>query len=145
MNFKELCRVIEEKMQANPIWFEFDSDCIASNEDLCKAEEELGIKLNLDYCSFLKNYGGGMFAFMNVFSLDNTSRWNLVAQNRQIHSSGFLAISDDQTGGYFGYKVNSGICSAAIYYYDCDTSEIMETKYQSLNDYIAVAGLNYSI
>jgi hypothetical protein len=76
--FKELVRIAKEK---NPVWFALDADRPASDAEISQAELDLRVTLPAESGSFVKDFGGGYFAFANVFSVQPESEWNIVQRN----------------------------------------------------------------
>jgi SMI1-KNR4 cell-wall len=73
---------VEAARSKNPVWFELEGDPPATNEEVMEAETALGVLFPEAYREFLKDYGGGCFAFANVFSVKTGSEWNVVERNR---------------------------------------------------------------
>lgn len=99
------------------MWFELESDAPATEREITAVEASLGATLPDAYKSFLREFGGGYFAFGNVFSVSE-SEWNIVRRNEDISIPGFIAISDNGTGDYYGFKVSNGACGDEVYVWD---------------------------
>ena len=107
-------------------------------------EKTLFIELPGEYKTFLQAFGGGYFAFVIVFSATKGSEWNLVAQNEQagvLEKYSFLAISDNEAGDYYGFKVEDGVCDSKISFFDHEDGSVKETKYENLFEYLIKEGL----
>lgn len=142
MDFDQFDALAQQIKSRNPVWFESPHDHLASDEDIKRAEEQLTAKFPPEYARFLKAYGGGYFAFVNIFSVDPTSDWYVVSRNATTGAKDFLAVSDDESGGYYGFTVVNGICSSKIRYFDFETMEILHKPvFDSLLEYLLKVGL----
>lgn len=144
MNHGEFQQLVEEKRRRNPIWFALHADARAEPAVIEAAEARLGVNFPEEYRSFLRDYGGGYFAFSNVFSVDPESEWNIERRNAPLSPeirAGFLAISDPATGDYYGFRVSDGIAASAIWVLDHDEQTIRPTSYGDLFEYLAAVGL----
>ncbi len=145
MNLNEFSRVVDEMKVKNPVWFGLESDPKSTESDIKDIESHLLIKLPGEYKEFVKEYGGGYFAFTNVFSGDKESEWYISTQNDAIdllNSHEFLAVSDNETGDYYGFKVINGICESKISLYDHEDNQLKSTEYKNLYDFLIKVGLN---
>ena len=73
MNASEFATLAAAVRRAHPMWFDLPSDQPADRASLDRLETELGATLPSDYRWFLKNYGGGDFAFVAIYSADDSS------------------------------------------------------------------------
>ena len=100
----------------HPKWFSEEGEPLPSQEALVEAEQALGVKLPETYKAFLRRFGGGYFGATNVFGVSGGD-WDIVAKNlRYPLPERFIAVSDDQAGGYYGFIVASGACSPEVVY-----------------------------
>ncbi len=79
-----------------------------------------------------------------MFSVDPNGTWNLSQENEEAESylpKEFLAVSDDEAGGLFGFLMSEGNCSEEIYYWDHDASAISDKMYDDVFEYIVSVGL----
>ena len=138
MNFDDFKSLVESKRKSNPIWFALDADKKPSQEDYTKVETKLGAKLPLDYLRFINEFGGGYFAFSNVFSLDEQSDFNIVNQNYNyaVIRKGHVLLSENGTGDFYGYKVVNGDCLPQIRFFDHETQQWYETEFADLFEYL---------
>ena len=145
MNFEEFKKIVEEAKSKHPFWFDSESDPKADNDQIKQASEALGVNLPEDYIDFVKEYGGGYFAFTNIFSVySNSDDWYIVERNFEYNlpENNFIAISDDEAGGYYGFRVKDGICDSSIAYWDHESHDpIMDRQYDNLFSFIAEIGL----
>jgi hypothetical protein len=145
MKFEELRNIIEQYKAKESFLFDSKSDPLATIENISIAQEKMNIIFPEEYVDFLTVYGGGDFAFTNIISAYPNSYWYVVTRNEQaaLKQYNFVAISDDETGGYYGFITQSGICQKRIYYWDHDGQEvILNESYESLFEYIVKIGLN---
>lgn len=143
MDINEFAQIVRSEKEAHPFWFEGDSDPLATDEQIEKVEKELGLELPKEYIEFVKRYGGGCFAFTNVFSVQPNSEWYIVDRNKGIElSENFLAVSDDEAGGYYGFLIKSGICKPKVFYWDHETQEVLKNpQFEDLLSFIIETGL----
>lgn len=142
MDFSEFQALVERTKSANPSWFTSATIDVCTYAEIAEAEKRLAVKFPVEYSQFLSTYGGGNFAFANVFSARPDSRWDVVRRNREIGRGDFLAVSDDQAGGYYGFSVSEGAAHREVIYLDAETGEVFnEPKFPSLFDYLALIGM----
>jgi hypothetical protein len=145
MNLADFKIIVEEKRKLNPFWFNDETDALAVEDDITGTEKQLGLSLSKKYKEFLRYFGGGYFAFTNIFSADRGGEWYICEKNQEAESylpDNFLAISDDEAGGLYGYVVTEGKCSEAIYYWDHESSSIGDKMYEDIFEYIVTVGLS---
>lgn len=145
MNLADFKSVVEEKKKLNPFWFDDEADAIATENDISNAESQLGISFSEKYKEFLRLFGGGYFAFTNIFSVDGSGEWFICDKNREAKSylpDNFIAISDDETGGLYGFVVSEGGCNEAIYYWDHESGFVGDKMYDDIFEYIVSVGLS---
>lgn len=138
----EFARHVREAQVNHPFWFEGATEQPASIDEIEQAERKLGAKFPGEYRQFLLNYPAGYFAHTNVFSVHTDSKWYIFALNLKIGlMPGFLVVSDDQCGGYYGFLVGDGFCGSEIYYKYISELDPPKKTYDSLFEYIAKIGL----
>jgi hypothetical protein len=141
MNFVEFQKIVNKKKQENPFLFEEQHDQLATDANISKAEKELGVLFPKHYKEFLKTYGGGYFAYTNVFSVDENGEWYIINKNNKMYiPKDFVAISDDETGGLYGYKTDKIKCGEEIFYWDHDDQSVNKL-YNSIFEYLIAVGL----
>lgn len=146
MNLTEFILTIEKIKSANPVLFMLESDSVATDNQIHETEQSLSLLLPEEYKQFIKTFGGGYFAFVNIFSVSEDSEWNIVEQNYRIglvDSHNFLAVSDIGTGDFYGFEIINGICSSAIKVYDHDSNQLEATVFETLFDYLLRVGLKH--
>ena len=104
-----------------------------SDEQVLRAEQELGVKFSSDYIDFIKNFGAA-YAGMMINALDGNE--NVVDDTkslREVHPevTDTYVISDDGSGNPI--MINSK-GEVEIYYHDSDAE--IETIAPSLEQYI---------
>ena len=133
--FKEL---VEKIKNDHPFWFGMDSDVNPEESAVNDAEKIIGAKLPREYKDFIFEYGGGYFAFSNVYSLEAGSDWNLVDINFKYDDirNGYVLISENGLGDFYGFKVVDGVCEPKIHFYDHEVDTWYESPYGDLFDYL---------
>ena len=139
MNFDEFKQLTESKKKINPIWFALEADKLPTAADIHAVESKLGVKMPMDYINFVTEYGGGYFAFSNVFSLCKNSEWNILEQNASYNSipHSHVLISANGSGDFYGYKIESGQCLSAICFFDHESQTWSETDFANIYEYLA--------
>ena len=137
--FDDLVRSLKAE---RPFWFEGDSEPLASDEQIDSAEAALGVNLPIEYRDFLRRYGGGYFARTNVFSVDPASEWYIVARQPADARGKFVAVTDDETGGYYGFQVDQNRSGDQVYYFNPDDGDEPTLMYPSFLEYLARVGLD---
>lgn len=138
MDFEAFKYLVEKTKNDHPVWFGMESDESPDEAAVAEAEGKLGAKLPTDYKNFIFEYGGGYFAFSNVFSLEDSSDWHLVDINYKYDAirNGHVLISENGSGDFYGFKVVDGICEPKIYFYDHEVETWQESPYSNLFDYL---------
>ncbi len=140
MILEEFRHIYDGARREHPRRFQINSEEKPQDGDLKTAERDLNAKLPAVYVEFLFEFGGGDFVFANVFSVKPNSRWNIVDQNRKQEGylpRRFIAVSDDGTGGLFGFLCSDGICENGVRYWDHETRELSDVLYYDLYEYLA--------
>ncbi|SHM65570.1 SMI1/KNR4 family protein [Gracilibacillus kekensis] len=145
MNYKEFLLTVNEARNKRPIWFGLESEPKCNDNHIEKVERVLSLSLPDEYKIFVKELGGGYFAFTNIFSVNDIGDWYIVNLNNQIgllETHSFLAVSDTEAGDYYGFTIEKGVCSSRVMFYNHEINKVEETKYENLYDYILDVGLN---
>ncbi|WP_423800805.1 SMI1/KNR4 family protein [Neobacillus sp. SAB-20_R2A] len=143
MEFNEFLLIVEKIKAKNPIWFELETAPIGNDTQIANVEKQLSISLPKEYKLFVKMFGGGYFAFTKIFSVSN-GEWNIIQQNKQINlinSHNFIAVSDNEVGDFYGFKIENGICSPKVKFYNHEINMIEETRFEDLYQYLLKVGL----
>jgi hypothetical protein len=134
-------RVSQLKKQ-NPVWFGLESDPPASEHAIALAETALGVILPQSYRQFVREFGGGYFAFASVFSVEPGSDWNVVDRNRDRAGGGFVRVSDSGCGDYYGFMASGGECEERIHLADHEArGQVRATEYRDLFELLAAVAL----
>lgn len=139
-------KIIDQKKKENPFWFEDTPDNLATDNNIQIIEDDLEALLPDSYKGFIKEYGGGYFGFTNIFSADQNGDWYIVDKNINAQfylPQNFIAISDDETGGLYGYVVVDGKCKEEVYYWD-GHEDTLSKAYDNVFDYLVKVGVTKS-
>lgn len=138
MDSVDFLTMLEDYKVRNPVRFEGDVDPPATLQDIECVEKKLGIILPTQYKDFLQAYGGGYIGPVNIFSAYPAGDWYLPTKKAElIHPKGFLPVTDDETGGYYGFMATNGVCGPAIFYLHPDDDPEPHKQYDSFFDYVA--------
>ena len=123
--------------QVNEHWFELPVR--VSDKDVAKIERKLGVVFPPDFRVVLGEYGCGQFHYVELLEADPKAETGLLQTNLDLRGegiSGFIAVSSNGCGDYYGFKAVNGVCSDAVYFYDHETGEISDAP-------VAESILNY--
>jgi len=143
MKIIEFINIVDKKNKENPFLFE-GRDIVATEEDIQETEVKLGIILPQAYRDFVKKYGGGDFGYIDIFSANKKGYWYIVKHNQDFKHylpKDFIAISDDQTGGYYGYKIVNHQCDEQVCYWHYDGGFDSKVVYSNIFEFIIDVGL----
>lgn len=134
MDFQNFKKTIMKVKKEHPIWFGLEPDSVAKDDDIYNAEKALKATLPDEYKKFLKEFGGGYFAFSVIFSLDPNSDWNLIKQNEKYNSilNKHIIFSDNESGDFYGFFVEENKCNPEIFFYDHEIDQWIRTKFDNL-------------
>ncbi|MDQ0462267.1 hypothetical protein QO010_000015 [Caulobacter ginsengisoli] len=134
-------RLVDSFMISQPGWFT-EVETPAADVEIAVAEAALGLALPIEYKSFLRRFGGGYFAQINVLTVGEASDWNIVRCNEVVPKDrSFLAVTDDETGAYYGFKYANGVCSPEIYHLDPEVADPPEFVARNFFVYVEEVGL----
>lgn len=144
MEFEAFKELVDKTKNDHPVWFGIESDENPNADAVADAEGKIGAKLPNEYKDFIFEYGGGYFAFSNVYSLEAGSNWNLVDINFKYDDirNGYVLISENGSGDFYGLKVVDGVCESKIYFYDHEIGTWHESPYSDLFDYLEKLALS---
>ncbi len=97
------------------------------------------MKLSKSYRSFLAEFGGGMFGFTNVFSVNPASEYYLPARKEEASiylPNNLLPFSDDSAGGLYVLKVMDGSAEESVCYWNNDGG-LVSTAFANIFDFVA--------
>src|SRR5258706_13523691 len=98
-----------------------------SDDDIALVEAQLGTLLPAKYTQFLKHYGAGMFALVDLLPVratagrtgdllrDNSGHWAI---------SGFVSVAPVGSGDMWGFVSRGGRCEDAVSFWDHDDGHI---------------------
>ncbi|KQS95140.1 MULTISPECIES: SMI1/KNR4 family protein [unclassified Rhizobium] len=140
MTMEEFNKIHEHyKLQKPSLFGPATSDRPATEVQLKRVEDEIGLRLPASYRAFLQIYGGGYFGFTNIFSADPDSEFYLPLKQSEASPflpAGLLAISDDEAGGLYVMKVDDGIVTETILYWNTDGG-LIRTEFDGILQFIA--------
>lgn len=144
VDFEFFKNEVKQAQQNHPLWFGMESDQKATDPIIADAEAKLSTKLPDDYKKFIYEYGGGYFAFSNVYSLEIGSDWNLIDVNNKYADirGEHLLISENGLGDFYGFKITSGVCESKIYFYDHEIQSWQLSPYGNLFEYLKASALS---
>lgn len=146
MKFDDFEKIYNQVKGRRPLWLSNDMEPPASDAEIQSLEDHIKVKLPEEFVVFLKKVGSGYFGMTNVLSASRAGDWflpDLMDRYGNLPKD-FIPVSDDETGGYFGFKVNEGVCEKAIYYTHPDDGSELTLKYADLFEYLAKVGLGAS-
>ena len=139
MNLEEFKQVDAHYREERAQLFQLSlSDPQASNAQLASVEKCIGIQLPDSYRDFLREFGGGDFGCVTIFSADPSSRWYLPTAYMDAGNylpKDLLPFYDDETGGFFVFKIEGHEASNRVFYWHADNGLIM-TKYKNIFEFI---------
>ncbi len=141
MNKTKFDEFIRKKKNENSKIFGLKSDCKPTYEDISELEQYYNIVLPSSYKEFLLQYGGGYFAYIVVYSLDNQSCF-YIKNNvtiKFVNDNNFFPVIDFETGDLAGFKIDNGrVCEDIIALYNHDEKVFCSTElnfYETLKKY----------
>jgi hypothetical protein len=136
--FDDLVRVARESFAS---WFDQVEEP-ASSDVLATVERELNVALPAEYRAFLAEHGAGYFGRVPIYSADPTSEWHLLGSGREaLIARRFVAISEDEAGGFYGFQCQSGACGAEVMYWYPDEANPPKLVAPSFYDWVVEMGL----
>jgi len=142
MDIDEFDRRLTASKVSKPKWFELEGESPCSDAEVSALEERLGVALPGEYKAYLARYGGGYIGHINVFSAHIASDWYLPKCNRLIPAElKFVAVTDDETGGYYGFRVDGETCSEAIFYWHFEDGDAPVREADSFLEFVGARGL----
>lgn len=111
----------------------------ATERELEQAEQAISAELPDSYRAFLREFGGGSYGLITVFSADPTSEWFLgarVMQARAYLPTHLLPFSDDFAGGLYVFEIAEGQASEAVWYWNGDGG-LTRTEFSDVLQFIA--------
>ena len=143
MTSDEFRVLVEEVRTSYPRWFALPSDTAPTEEEIRWSQERLCLEFPSEYLDFLRQEGGGDFAFVVVYSMDVDSGMNVVRMNESawLRHDGFVAVSDNGAGDYYGFEVVDGRCRPEVLLVDHEFGEMRPTGHTDFFEFVASEGL----
>lgn len=140
MTLDDLVEIDESYRARKPNLFRLSTpDRRATEAMLSEVEHELGIELTESYKGFLRQFGGGSYGLVVVFSADVSGEWYLPrmqSEARRYLPENLLAVSDDFAGGNYVLRVNSGKSVDPLLYWNADGG-LSSTPFESVLEFVA--------
>ena len=135
--------LVAEIRLEHPTWLELPSDAPPTSEGLAEVAANLPWRLPREYIDFVSHYGGGDFAFTQVYSLDPASDMNIVLKNGVpwLNRDDFIAFSDNGAGDYYGFVVKEGVAGSSVFLLDHESGELRATGHGDIFEFLAAEGL----
>jgi hypothetical protein len=147
LTFEDFERLVGQAESEQPE-YDYGTDPPATDEQVTAAEEALGVKLPPEYIQFVKRYGGGEFGLGTVYSVDD-GEFNIVERNREYYLPfpGFVAISPNDMGDYWGVECDGGRCSSTVRFLDHETESLagedVAEPYDDLFEFLRDTALDF--
>lgn len=125
--------------EARPIYFDMPSDAAADPRGIARVEDIIGATLPEDFKWFLKEFGGGIFALVEIFSADPASRSYILRHQPDVRS--VVAFSPDGFGNHFAFRIVGDACLESIVLFDHLSRTPKPTDYPTFLDFVSRAGL----
>ena len=136
MNTEDFDETVAAAMARMPGWFS-EVETPATDQDALAVERLLGVALPDEYKHFARKFGAGYFGQANVTSLRADSEWYRANSLVQLTENRTLyVLSDDQTGGFYGFILKANHCGNDVVYVQPDDGGDIEPVAQSFFDYI---------
>jgi len=143
MTFDEFKLIVDKKKVDKPIWFALEAEKRAEEMDIANTEKLYNIHLPLEYKLFLKEYGGGFFSFVTVYTCNENSDFYIKSKNpvEAVNKNKFIAISDNGVGDLYGFSITNNKCDDKISMFSHEKHEVQGTKYKNLYNFLLSKGL----
>jgi hypothetical protein len=113
-------RRVREAMANKSNWFA-GAESPVRQEAVAKVESELGHTLPGEFKHFAVTFGGGYFGGVNISTLDEGSAWYVLSRpSLKVGEKNMLVISDDESGGYYGFLLNGENFEESVTYINPD-------------------------
>jgi hypothetical protein len=129
---------IDTLRREKPELFDLGMEPVCSEVEVAGVESALGVGLPEEYRLLVTRVGSGRIGFTVIFSCGPQTEYPIIETNNMINlvdRKSFVAVSDDGTGGYYGFLHENGQCKSEIFYYDHDGDTINPTRYCNLYEY----------
>jgi SMI1-KNR4 cell-wall len=115
------------------------SDPPATDKAISELEKIIGFALSSTYRAFLREFGGGEYGLVTIFSANLGSEFYLGA--KIVETNGYLPanlmpFSDDFAGGLYVLKVTNGQAHEPVMYWNEDGG-LLPTEFGDVLEFIA--------
>jgi SMI1 / KNR4 family (SUKH-1) len=116
----------------------FIRDKPLKEDKLLKLEQKAGFTLPEEYRNFLKRFGAGDIGTITVLSPDPESDFSFWKGQEPFEKVSWVPVVDDGKSNYYGFVVESGVCSREVWFADQDLGyELSGTEYEDFYQLIA--------
>lgn len=140
MDYAHFKEIVDEIKRKKTHLFELEHDQILSMTEIDAIEMKMDIKLPLAYRRFISEFGGGLFGYATIYSLDENSRYYMF-QDGSLVKKGYLPIFDNGCGDIYVLKIYEKQCSDEVYFFDHESRSITKTKYADILEYLVEVGM----
>ena len=121
---------VREVAARKPRLLALESDNKGNIKMIEAVEEYYSVKLPDCYKDFVKQYGGGYFGFIIVYSCDCDGMFYIKdsISKEWVLKKSFLPIIDLDTGDFLGFKIKDGICQNTVALYYHEENELQELE-----------------
>ena len=119
---------VKEIAEKEPKLFALESDGKANDEMIERIEDYYDVKLPKVYKYFVKQYGGGYFGFIIVYSCDSNGMFYIKDRvlKEWVLEKDFLPVVDFETGDSLGFQVKEGVCQSTVTMYLHEENKLHE-------------------
>ena len=128
MEREEFTQLVERLRAERPTWFDLPPDDPPDAVQLRAVEDALGARLPEDYEWFLREYGGGDFAFARILSADPRSDLLITGHQRDELPDGVIAFSENGVGDSYVFPVEDGVAQDRVLFFDHETGELSQSE-----------------
>lgn len=116
--------IIEKK----PRLFALETDSRANGQMIESIESYYNVKLPETYKDFVKQYGGGYFGFIVVYSCDSNGMFYIKNKvlKEWVLERDFLPVIDFETGDFLGFEIKEGVCQNIVTMYLHEENKLHE-------------------
>ncbi|MCH5270325.1 MAG: SMI1/KNR4 family protein [Lachnospiraceae bacterium] len=145
MDYTHFKEIVDEVKRKKPHLFELEHDQILSMTEIDNIEKRMKIKLPLDYRKFISEFGGGLFGYATVYSLDEKSRYYMFQDGPLVRKGylpkEYLPVFDNGCGDIYALKIHEKQCLDEIYFYNHERKSVTKTKYANILEYLVEVGM----
>ncbi len=144
MNYDDFIKIQQQVKLTQPILFGLETDSIPQKNDIENIENYYNIILPESYINFLMEFGGGIFVFIIVYSLDKESVYYLKhnVQRDFVRNKKFLPVIDFETGDVAGFRIKNNKCESMITIYNHEEEKMTDLN---LDFYDAIVKYGFDI